>query len=1406
MRGDYSRLRFRPENHYSAVRLQQGRVLIDADYNEGEEIAAHRDAETTVDTIGRTGFPLEGGGFAISPGMSLRAIAELDEVRWVVGDGATLVRWRDGEWQAAAEAPEGVGRLNAVDLRTASPDLGMAVGDGGVVLRIDDGPWELVETKLALGDLHAVRLTADDEGWIAGDDATLVHFKAKTFKLVHAGEVTRALRGLAFLDAERGIAVGDGGAIAITRDAKKWSRVASLPAGVGDLHAVAAGVLGDGAELVVAVGAGGTILASLDGGKKWTRESVPRHITATLRGVELGEDRVIAVGDDGTILVRDSGGTWHPAALQEEIHPPLVEHLRAVAVGFGGPVAVGDNVALETVCGGWGRREIPTAARNLAISAGDGYVDGLRVVNDRPVTYTTQPYTPGTLEGLGEGFYAVVLRVAQHHLTAVDRDELREIALGGPDSTTRTQTVWGVELKPVGSASCVSAAATIPTAGDGRLRARAVPGEEPVNECAVAENGGFRRLENQLYRVEILSSAQTDDETFGTFTWSRENGSVSARLVGFDAEKKAVTIEAPERDPALSITADDYIEVTDERRSMRGERGLVLEVTFVRGDVIEFEYLSEDDAAVAWTLGDFPLHPVVRRWEGVEPVRLGEWTALEAGVEVEFAGQSFRPCDYWTIPARTLSSDVDWPRAGAVARFEPPAEAGVGHAVLAVAERAADGIWTVKDCRRRFPPLTQMTRFSYLGGDGQEVLLDPDTPTKPTLLPHPLLVGVTNGSAPVEGAAVRFRRMDDGGGKLAGPDADVKETDANGNAIEIELRTDEQGVARCEWSTAAPTGAYRVRARLVSEVENHPPIWFSATRNVAEQVTYDPGSCDALEGAGTVQEAVDRLARQRRLHHISGNGLEVVPGTTIELSVGVSSACRPREKGNVKFALEGPGGSVSPDTAQAVQGVATTKLTATKPGLHVVTATLANADAPPLVITVTARPAERGVCTVIVRAGESLQEAVNQLPESGGELCLGAGTFEVDVPVEIKRNRILVSGRGPATVVRSKRGGCALRFTECTDVTVRDLRVEGGDERQSELPDGALTFLGGTDLRVADCQLASGGGFEAHHACLVVRSTDPDRATGPFVEVDRCRLEVASWQAGVLVDSATRTVVRRCDIRLRAATAREIRGELGELTDVLVRSIVASQAGPRVVRARTFTFDGSQERFVFAERSPLIPLVEDFASTAGREVGRRGLQVTLGEYLGRAGRGEVPEPARQALDKQLATLDGIGRAIAVTGRAARVVRIVDNLVQAAIAGIQVQASQDNGSAGDVVVARNHVECQVPNVWEGTRGAVEVAGADRVTVSDLDATLDRTGPQPERGPVPVNGVEVSGSIGPYMVVRQCALARFPTPVRIEPSNVPEVRMWMVAETVSTDGGGTAVFDPVAVIHDNNFPVP
>lgn len=78
MSGDYSRQRFEPSKHFSAVLMQQGRVQLDADWNEQGAILDRRWRAETTDLIGRCGVPKEtpdgfkitaaGGTFAIGPG------------------------------------------------------------------------------------------------------------------------------------------------------------------------------------------------------------------------------------------------------------------------------------------------------------------------------------------------------------------------------------------------------------------------------------------------------------------------------------------------------------------------------------------------------------------------------------------------------------------------------------------------------------------------------------------------------------------------------------------------------------------------------------------------------------------------------------------------------------------------------------------------------------------------------------------------------------------------------------------------------------------------------------------------------------------------------------------------------------------------------------------------------------------------------------------------------------------------------------------------------------------------------------------------------------------------------------------------------------------------------------------
>lgn len=66
MKGDFSRIRFNPGSHYTAVLEQQGRVALDADANERSAIQAYLRKTETIDVVGEYGAPADEAGFAIT--------------------------------------------------------------------------------------------------------------------------------------------------------------------------------------------------------------------------------------------------------------------------------------------------------------------------------------------------------------------------------------------------------------------------------------------------------------------------------------------------------------------------------------------------------------------------------------------------------------------------------------------------------------------------------------------------------------------------------------------------------------------------------------------------------------------------------------------------------------------------------------------------------------------------------------------------------------------------------------------------------------------------------------------------------------------------------------------------------------------------------------------------------------------------------------------------------------------------------------------------------------------------------------------------------------------------------------------------------------------------------------------
>ena len=65
MPGDYSRWTFDKIRDNRSVWIQQGRVLLDADWNEQAEVTRWHDEIRMLDTVGRAGGPADAAGFAI---------------------------------------------------------------------------------------------------------------------------------------------------------------------------------------------------------------------------------------------------------------------------------------------------------------------------------------------------------------------------------------------------------------------------------------------------------------------------------------------------------------------------------------------------------------------------------------------------------------------------------------------------------------------------------------------------------------------------------------------------------------------------------------------------------------------------------------------------------------------------------------------------------------------------------------------------------------------------------------------------------------------------------------------------------------------------------------------------------------------------------------------------------------------------------------------------------------------------------------------------------------------------------------------------------------------------------------------------------------------------------------------
>lgn len=533
-----------------------------------------------------------------------------------------------------------------------------------------------------------------------------------------------------------------------------------------------------------------------------------------------------------------------------------------------GPVAVPIHSA--------GFKLTPTpAGTDLDISAGRLYVEGLLCENPTPTTVAHQPDLPEGIPSVPptEGTYLAYLETWQRHLTPldlpVDDTSMCEVALGGPDTCTREKTVWQVKLLRVGELgaplTCLStpdAWAALTTPPDGRLAARAEASLPPKTPCQLPPEAGYRRLENHLYRVEVHDDGTVTGQAL--YKWSRDNGSILSRVVRGLNGPLADEFEVASlgRDDVLAITADCWVEFTDDTHELLGQPGPLVQVRSTQGHAVTIDLTTRigHDLDASW----FPSNPRVRRWDGVgnlTPVAIIDTAAgwqemAQDGIELKFAPGRYRTGDHWLIPARTVTANIEWRQDNGQAAFLPPAGVLRAFARLALLEFRAGAWKTLGDCRPLFPSLGELTQLHYGGGDGQSVK-PPPPPNAPAFvaLPSKLQVGVANGQFPVAGAHVRFTALQ---GRFE-----------NGSAVQ-DVETQPDGTASVTWSLVSNPAqtVQHARAELLVAGQVMPgrylPVDFSAQLALASGIAYDPSGCPDLLAANayTLQKAVDALCQR----------------------------------------------------------------------------------------------------------------------------------------------------------------------------------------------------------------------------------------------------------------------------------------------------------------------------------------------------------------------------------------------------------------------------------------------------------------------------------------------------------------------------------------------------------------
>ncbi|MBF2065995.1 MAG: hypothetical protein IGS39_16470 [Calothrix sp. C42_A2020_038] len=335
---------------------------------------------------------------------------------------------------------------------------------------------------------------------------------------------------------------------------------------------------------------------------------------------------------------------------------------------------------------------------DLTIGTGHYYVDGILCENEKKydqegkeilLSYYEQEDYPIEKKILPALPFLVYLDVWERHISYIEDDSIREVALNGIDTATRGKIIWQVRTseKLKSATSCNEIEPTWEALvqewqpqNRGMLRAKVEKkASDDTNACIINPESRYRGAENQLYRVEIHTGGTK--EQGATFKWSRENSSIAFRCLKQNGNQLTLNMSA--RDSTFGISSGQWVELTNDNNELLGKPGTIVKVAKIEGNILTIDhYTAKGSINLTKNLHNLK----VRRWDYqdkkdtksknldkllllaednalsiIEGTDEENWLTLEDGIKIQFQpGATYRTGDYWLIPARTATGNILW--------------------------------------------------------------------------------------------------------------------------------------------------------------------------------------------------------------------------------------------------------------------------------------------------------------------------------------------------------------------------------------------------------------------------------------------------------------------------------------------------------------------------------------------------------------------------------------------------------------------------------------------------------------------------------------------------------------------------------------------------------------------------